>query len=203
MRGIHRWRRIPLTNKGQWRRALIFLCSLRLNKRLTKQSSCRWCDTPLRLLWRHCNVMEVHGNKSNPFFENNVFWQKHPREVITCRNNIPYIMHVENGNFHNEIKEKLSIRTAHIEKNCDGCQQCSRQATYIKLRIYNSRQTRNTAPVQAYLTLSNLIYKEPNLYGSICDKACPINVTGIPVAMIQFVWCYWPTNTQNIRTWFE
>ena len=29
---------------------------LRLNKRLSKQSRRRWFETPLRLLWRHCNV---------------------------------------------------------------------------------------------------------------------------------------------------
>ena len=28
---------------------------LRLNKRLSKQSRRRWFETPLRLLWRHCN----------------------------------------------------------------------------------------------------------------------------------------------------
>ena len=37
--------------KGQWRGALIF--SLRL-KRLSKQSRCRWLETPSRSLWRHC-----------------------------------------------------------------------------------------------------------------------------------------------------
>ena len=29
---------------------------LRLNKRLSKKSGRRWFDTPLRSLWRHCNV---------------------------------------------------------------------------------------------------------------------------------------------------
>ena len=28
---------------------------LRLNKRLSKQSICRWFETPLRSLWRHCS----------------------------------------------------------------------------------------------------------------------------------------------------
>ena len=28
---------------------------LRLNKRLSKQSICRWFETPSRSLWRHCN----------------------------------------------------------------------------------------------------------------------------------------------------
>ena len=32
---------------------------LRLNKRLSKRSSRRWCETPLRLLWRHCNDRSV------------------------------------------------------------------------------------------------------------------------------------------------
>ena len=37
---------------------------LRLNKRLSKQSWGWWFDTPLRSLWRHCNVPIQHG-KSN------------------------------------------------------------------------------------------------------------------------------------------
>ena len=28
---------------------------LRLSKRLSKQSKCRWFEMPLRSLWRHCN----------------------------------------------------------------------------------------------------------------------------------------------------
>ena len=31
-------------------------CDLRLNKRLSKQTGGWWLETPLRLLWRHCNV---------------------------------------------------------------------------------------------------------------------------------------------------
>ena len=35
---------------------------LRLNKRLSKQSRRRWFETPLRSLWRHCNVIPLrHG----------------------------------------------------------------------------------------------------------------------------------------------
>ena len=30
---------------------------LRLNKRLSRPSSCRWFETPSRSLWRHCNEM--------------------------------------------------------------------------------------------------------------------------------------------------
>ena len=37
---------------------------LRLTKRLSKQSRHRWFETPLRLLWRHCNMMP----NSDPVF---------------------------------------------------------------------------------------------------------------------------------------
>ena len=33
---------------------------LRLNKRLSKQSRQKWCETPSRSLWRHCNVRTLH-----------------------------------------------------------------------------------------------------------------------------------------------
>ena len=51
VRGIHRW---PVTSphKGQWRGALIFslICAL------SKQWWGGWFETPLRPLWRQCNV---------------------------------------------------------------------------------------------------------------------------------------------------
>ena len=33
------------------------LCHVRLNKRFSKCSTCRSCETPCRLVWRHCNVV--------------------------------------------------------------------------------------------------------------------------------------------------
>ena len=33
---------------------------MHLNKRLSNQSGRRWFDTPLRSLWRHCNVQLGH-----------------------------------------------------------------------------------------------------------------------------------------------
>ena len=37
-------------------RSFAVFFDLRLNKRLSKQSRRRWFETPLRSLWRHCNV---------------------------------------------------------------------------------------------------------------------------------------------------
>ena len=54
VRGIHR-SRVNSPHKGQWRRALMF--SLRLNKRLSKQSRGWWFGTLSRPLWRHCNAL--------------------------------------------------------------------------------------------------------------------------------------------------
>ena len=34
---------------------------LRLNKRLSNQSRCRWFETPLCSLWRHCNDIDKAG----------------------------------------------------------------------------------------------------------------------------------------------
>ena len=42
-------------HKGQWRRALMFLFDLLLNKRLSKQPWGWWFETPPWLLWRQCN----------------------------------------------------------------------------------------------------------------------------------------------------
>ena len=54
---IWRIHRSPVNSphKGQWRGALIFFFDLRLNKRLSKQSSGWWFETPSRSLRRHCN----------------------------------------------------------------------------------------------------------------------------------------------------
>ena len=54
--GIHR-SPVNSPHKGQWRGALIF--SLRLNKRLSKQSWGWWFETPSWSLWRHCNRATV------------------------------------------------------------------------------------------------------------------------------------------------
>ena len=48
-RGIH-------PHKGQQRRALMFSLICALNKWWSKQSWSWWLETPLRPLWRHCNV---------------------------------------------------------------------------------------------------------------------------------------------------
>ena len=52
VRGIHRW---PISDKGQWRRALIFFFDLRLNKRFNKQWWDWWFEMQLRPLRRHFN----------------------------------------------------------------------------------------------------------------------------------------------------
>ena len=41
-------------------RALMFFFDLSLNKRLSKQSSGWWFETPSRLLWCHCNVQMIY-----------------------------------------------------------------------------------------------------------------------------------------------
>ena len=52
--------------KGQWRSFDVF-CDLRLNKRLSKQTICRWFGTPSRSFWRHCNDL-AHTCVFRPFF---------------------------------------------------------------------------------------------------------------------------------------
>ena len=44
-------------HKGQWRGTLVFslIC-----ERLSRQSRCRWFETPSRSLWCHCNVMIIY-----------------------------------------------------------------------------------------------------------------------------------------------
>ena len=39
------------------------------------------------------DIKKVHGKLSNPLFRENVHGRKHPGEVNTCKNNIPYINH--------------------------------------------------------------------------------------------------------------
>ena len=60
VREIHR-SPVNFLHKGQWREALMFsfIC---LNKRLSKQSSRRWFETPLRSLWRHGNSTYLKGS---------------------------------------------------------------------------------------------------------------------------------------------
>ena len=42
---------------------------LRLNKRLSKQSRRRWFETPLRFLWRHCNILTVDTGPLLPHYD--------------------------------------------------------------------------------------------------------------------------------------
>ena len=53
----HRW--IPLT-KARTRSFDVFF-DLCLIKRLSKQSRCRWFETPSRSLWHHCNCSHILG----------------------------------------------------------------------------------------------------------------------------------------------
>ena len=46
---------IPLTKASAVKFGVFF--DLRLNKQLSKQSRRRWFETPLRSLWRHCNIL--------------------------------------------------------------------------------------------------------------------------------------------------
>ena len=55
VRGIHRLT-VNSPHKDQWRGALMFTLICALNKQLSKQSRGWWFKTPLRSLWRHCNV---------------------------------------------------------------------------------------------------------------------------------------------------
>ena len=54
VRRIHR-SSVNSPHKGQWRGALMCVCDLRLNKRLSKQWWCWWFETPSRTLWRNRN----------------------------------------------------------------------------------------------------------------------------------------------------
>ena len=56
--------------KGQWRGALMFSLIWALNKRLSKQSSDWWFETPSRSFWRNYNDMARHVNKCL------LFWSK-------------------------------------------------------------------------------------------------------------------------------
>ena len=48
----------PTHTHTQWpmTRSFVVFLDLHLNKWLTKQSRCRWFETPSRSLWCHCNV---------------------------------------------------------------------------------------------------------------------------------------------------
>ena len=53
------WGNSPVTgefpSQGSVTGSFDIFFDLCLNKRLSKQSSCRWFETPSRSLWRHCN----------------------------------------------------------------------------------------------------------------------------------------------------
>ena len=51
-------------HKGQWRGTFDVFFDLGLNKRCSKQSRCRWFETPSRSLWRHCNGLS-HSCKAD------------------------------------------------------------------------------------------------------------------------------------------
>ena len=47
------------------------LADLRLNKRFSKHSRCRWFETPSRSLWRRCNV---HGKEGCTYSIQSIHW---------------------------------------------------------------------------------------------------------------------------------
>ena len=55
VRGTHQ-SPVNCPRKGQWCRDLIFSLICTRKKRLSKQSRCRWFETPCRSLLRQCNV---------------------------------------------------------------------------------------------------------------------------------------------------
>ena len=59
VRGIHHWP-VNSPHKGQRRGALLFSFIYDLNKRLSKQSSGWWFETPSRSLWRNWNSVQSH-----------------------------------------------------------------------------------------------------------------------------------------------
>ena len=59
MRGIHR----SPAHKRQWRGALMLSLICARNKRLSKHWWGWWVETPLRSLWRHCNVIDFLDQK--------------------------------------------------------------------------------------------------------------------------------------------
>ena len=60
-------------------RSFDVLFDLRLNKRFSKQSWVWWFETPLRPLWRHCNVFMVHFSLTPQGYLANT------RSIIDCR----------------------------------------------------------------------------------------------------------------------
>ena len=99
MRGVHSFP-VDSPSKGHWRRPLMF--SLRLNIRVSKQSRCRWFETPSRLLWRNYLKLKSIGTMSTnerplnhismmfmrkPFKFHQILWQN-LNEDIKWRNMI-------------------------------------------------------------------------------------------------------------------
>ena len=76
VRGIHRWP-VHSPHKCRWRGALMFSLICALNKRLSKQSWGWWFETPLRLLWRHCNALGCHRHPSS--------WNTHLSIIVGLR----------------------------------------------------------------------------------------------------------------------
>ena len=66
VRGIHR-SPVNFPHKGQGRGSLMFSLICALNKQLSKQSWGWWFETPSRLLWRHCNVLDVIWCSATPW----------------------------------------------------------------------------------------------------------------------------------------
>ena len=54
----------PVTGEFRMTQSFDVFLDLRLNKRLSKPSRCRWFQTPLRSLWRHCNDGCLSSNTS-------------------------------------------------------------------------------------------------------------------------------------------
>ena len=56
----------------------VFFC-LCLNQHLSKQRRRRWLETPMRLIWRHCNDLTPWSSRL--LF---VWWSQHPCVFVVC-----------------------------------------------------------------------------------------------------------------------
>ena len=69
---------VDSSHKGEWRGALMsyLICAWK-TKRLSKQSGCRWVETPCRSLWRRCNVHWMLSIQPQESFTCNFFLYYH------------------------------------------------------------------------------------------------------------------------------
>ena len=130
---------------------------LRLNKRLCKPSRRRWFETPLRTLWRHCNVLRVTSAvmvQSSNVNETNLAYMVKWMSVIHPSNAMYYWLFLCVMTKLAQVKVMIAIEKLEGKKTRFLPGACQLTAFHIRRIIWSGNCVKSLCPIPCELSLS-------------------------------------------------